>query len=84
MFDNCGIVSNTVQTVLELDFAAFDRLFTINVSGMAACLKHAARAMVELNVIGNIVCMTCTGTSFGKERNTDYYTSKHAMLGLAR
>ncbi|MBA0657824.1 hypothetical protein Goklo_010087, partial [Gossypium klotzschianum] len=54
MFDNCGIVSNTVQTVLELDFAAFDRLFTINVGGMAACLKHAARAMVELNVIGNI------------------------------
>ncbi|KAK5830011.1 hypothetical protein PVK06_013805 [Gossypium arboreum] len=45
MFDNRGIVSNSVQTVLELDFAAFDRLFTINVSGMAACLKHAARAM---------------------------------------
>ncbi|KAH1067536.1 hypothetical protein J1N35_032523 [Gossypium stocksii] len=51
---------------------------------MAACLKHAAQAMVELNVIGSIVFMKCTGTSFGNERNTDYYTSKHAMLGLAR
>ncbi|KAG4118692.1 hypothetical protein ERO13_D11G032600v2 [Gossypium hirsutum] len=84
MFSNAGTVSNSIQTVLELDFAAFDRLFTVNVRGMAACVKHAARAMVELNVRGSIICTASTTASCGSERDTDYNMSKHAVIGLMR
>ncbi|KAK8587426.1 hypothetical protein V6N13_086413 [Hibiscus sabdariffa] len=41
MFSNAGIVSNSTQTILELNFARFGRLFAINARGMAAYMKHA-------------------------------------------
>ncbi|KAJ1379601.1 Short-chain dehydrogenase/reductase SDR [Sesbania bispinosa] len=47
MFSNAGILSPSDQTVLDLDFSEFDRLFAVNVRGMAVCVKHAARAMVK-------------------------------------
>ncbi|KAG4172975.1 hypothetical protein ERO13_A11G029351v2 [Gossypium hirsutum] len=82
MFSNAGIFSSSTQNVLELDLAQFDRLFNINVRGMAACVKHAARAMVELNVRGSIVCTTSIAASAAGEMNTDYFITKHAVLGL--
>ncbi|KAL4363792.1 hypothetical protein GQ457_04G036710 [Hibiscus cannabinus] len=84
MFSNAGIFSNSAQTVLELDFAEFNRLFSVNVRGMATCVKHAARAMVEQNVRGSIVCTASTCGSSGGERDTDYFMSKHAVIGLVR
>ncbi|KAG6635367.1 hypothetical protein I3843_11G037400 [Carya illinoinensis] len=38
MFSNAGIVSASEQTVLELEFSQFDRLFAINARGMALCM----------------------------------------------
>lgn len=81
MLSNAGIFSSSTQTVLELDLAQLDRLFNINVRGMAACVKHAARAMVELNVRGSIVCTASTAASSAGEMNTDYFITKHAVLG---
>ncbi|KAI3736737.1 hypothetical protein L2E82_26722 [Cichorium intybus] len=44
-------VSNEAQvkslTVVDLDVDQFDRLFAINVRGMALCVKHSARSMIE-------------------------------------
>ncbi|THG11981.1 hypothetical protein TEA_004625 [Camellia sinensis var. sinensis] len=50
MFSNAGIISNSDQVILDLDFPQFDRLFAINARGMAACVKHAMRVMVEQRV----------------------------------
>ncbi|GLT63064.1 hypothetical protein SLA2020_356570 [Shorea laevis] len=85
MFSNAGIFGGkSEQTVLDLDFSAFDRLFSVNARGMAACVKHAARAMVEKHVRGSIVCTASVGGSRGMKRRTDYCMSKHAVLGLVR
>ncbi|XVF54254.1 hypothetical protein PTKIN_Ptkin05aG0165600 [Pterospermum kingtungense] len=90
MFSNAGIVrstkgtSNSNQTVLDLDLAAFDHLFAVNVRGMAACVKHAARAMVEKRVRGSIICTASICASIGGEHETDYIMSKDAVLGLMR
>ncbi|KAK8710714.1 hypothetical protein V6N13_146027 [Hibiscus sabdariffa] len=84
MFSNAGTFSKSSQTVIELDLAELDRLFAVNVRGMAACVKHAARAMVELNIRGSVVCTASTCASSGGDSNTDYYMSKHAVLGLVR
>ncbi|CDP14866.1 unnamed protein product [Coffea canephora] len=84
MFSNAGIVSPSDQTVLNLDFSQFDRLFDINARGMAVCVKHAARVMVEQGVKGNIVCTTSVAASRGGVIRTDYIMAKHAVLGLVR
>ncbi|XAR65444.1 Isopiperitenol dehydrogenase [Bertholletia excelsa] len=84
MFSNAGIISPSDQVILDLDFSEFDRLFAINVRGMAACVKHAARAMLERQVRGTIVCTASVSGRKGTQRRTDYCMSKHAVVGLVR
>ncbi|KAE8124083.1 hypothetical protein FH972_018993 [Carpinus fangiana] len=84
MFSNAGILSPSEQTVLELDFPQFDRLFAVNVRGMALCVKHAARAMVEGSVKRSIVCTGSVVGSRGVSMSSDYCMSKHAIVGLVR
>ncbi|KAE8704264.1 Short-chain dehydrogenase reductase 5 [Hibiscus syriacus] len=84
MFSNAGILSKSDQTVLDLDFQQFDRLMAINLRGTVACVKHAARAMVDSGVRGSIVCTASVAASRGALRRTDYAMSKHAVLGLVR
>ncbi|KAG2411364.1 hypothetical protein I3843_12G016800 [Carya illinoinensis] len=84
MFSNAGIFSRSDQTVLDLDLSALDHLFAINVRGTAACVKHSARAMVERGVRGTIVCTASIAASRGAFQKTDYFMSKHAVLGLVR
>ncbi|XP_048329106.1 (-)-isopiperitenol/(-)-carveol dehydrogenase, mitochondrial-like [Ziziphus jujuba] len=84
MFSNAGILSSSQQTVLDLDLSGFERLFAINVCGMALCVKHAARAMVEGRVRGSIVCTASVAAKNGAKAYTDYVMSKHAVLGLVR
>ena len=70
--------------ILDLDFSRFDRLFAVNVRGMAACVKHAARAMVGGRVRGSIVCTASVAASRGVRVWADYTMSKHAVVGLVR
>ncbi|XP_054822775.1 (-)-isopiperitenol/(-)-carveol dehydrogenase, mitochondrial-like [Prosopis cineraria] len=84
MFSNAGVASASEQTILDLNFSEMDRLFAVNVRGMAACVKHAARAMVEKQVRGSIVCTASVAGSNGFPIGTDYCMSKHAVVGLIR
>ena len=84
MFSNAGITSLAEQTILDFDFSAYEKLFAVNVKGMAASVKHAARAMVEGRVRGSIICTASITASIGTDRVTDYTMSKHAVLGLVR
>nr|GEX46393.1 (-)-isopiperitenol/(-)-carveol dehydrogenase, mitochondrial-like [Tanacetum cinerariifolium] len=84
MFSNAGVVSTSKQTVLDLDLTQFDKLFAINARGTAACVKHAARAMVKQRVRGSIICTTSVVASKGASQRTDYVMAKHAVLGLVR
>ncbi|PRQ21371.1 putative oxidoreductase [Rosa chinensis] len=84
MYSNAGIPSASAQTVLELDLSGYDRVMEVNARGMAACVKHAARAMLEKGVKGSIVCTASFLADCGSESVTDYTMSKHAVLGLVR
>ncbi|KAL5975049.1 hypothetical protein ACLOJK_031725 [Asimina triloba] len=83
MFSNAGMI-NSRRSLLDLDVDALDRLFSVNVRGMAACVKHAGRAMVEGKVKGSIICTASVRGSTGAELLADYVMSKHAVLGLMR
>lgn len=85
MFSNAGIVGTSItdQTILQLDLGASDRLFAINTRGMAACVKHAARAMIDCGVKGgSIICTGSITTKLAMPQSIDYVMSKHAVLGL--
>ncbi|XP_050373085.1 (+)-cis,trans-nepetalactol synthase NEPS1-like [Argentina anserina] len=84
MYSNAGITAASAQTVLEMDLSEYDRVMAVNARGMAACVKHAARVMVEKGVKGSIVCTASFVAKCGIEGMTDYTMSKHAVLGLVR
>ena len=84
MFSNAGVPSVSDQTVLDLDLVAYEKVFAVNTRGMAACVKHAARAMVEGGVRGSVICTASNVASIGTEKYTDYTMSKHAVLGLVK
>ncbi|CAN1266060.1 (+)-cis,trans-nepetalactol synthase NEPS1 [Linum perenne] len=85
MFSNAGVITTTCpQSVIDLDLAAMDATFAVNVKGNAACVKHAARVMVEKGRRGSIVCTASVAGSIGGRRMTDYFMSKHAVVGLVR
>ncbi|KAL8097981.1 (-)-isopiperitenol/(-)-carveol dehydrogenase, mitochondrial-like [Apium graveolens] len=84
LFSNAGIISNSDQDVLTLDISQLDRLFAVNVRGMAACVKHAARSMVENGVKGNIVCTSSVAGKTGGKKRTDYFMSKNAVVALVK
>ncbi|KAL2454563.1 Short-chain dehydrogenase reductase 3b [Abeliophyllum distichum] len=56
----------------------------VNLRGMAACIKHAARVMVEKRVRGTIVCTASVVAKRGAMQRTDYAMSKHGVIGLVR
>ncbi|XP_009614182.1 (-)-isopiperitenol/(-)-carveol dehydrogenase, mitochondrial-like [Nicotiana tomentosiformis] len=84
MFSNAGVVGNSGQKVIDLDLSEFDRVLRVNARGMAACVKHAARAMVEQRVRGSIICTASIAASRAGPWRTDYVMSKHAVLGLVK
>ncbi|KAF8037304.1 hypothetical protein BT93_B0265 [Corymbia citriodora subsp. variegata] len=84
LFSNAGRGNNIKQDILEFDIPAFERLFAVNVRGMAACVKHGARAMVAGGIKGSIICTASILASIGNENHVDYAMSKHAVLGLVR
>ncbi|KAH6797987.1 hypothetical protein C2S52_022541 [Perilla frutescens var. hirtella] len=84
MFSNAGVLSSSVQSVVDLDFSEFDRVMRVNTRGAAVCVKLAARKMIELGSRGAIICTASVAASKGGLYLTDYIMSKHAVLGLVR
>ncbi|CAN6717839.1 unnamed protein product [Malus baccata var. baccata] len=81
---HCDVTDEDQQTVLELDLSNYDKVMAVNARGMAACVKHAAKAMVEGGVRGSIVCMASAAAGQGGPMFTDYTMSKDAVMGLMR
>ncbi|RVW35482.1 (-)-isopiperitenol/(-)-carveol dehydrogenase, mitochondrial [Vitis vinifera] len=79
-----AMVESTVKMFGQLDIMFSNAGVMINARGMAACVKHAARAMVEGGVKGSIVCTASVAATVGNDKFTDYIMSNHAVLGLVR
>ncbi|KAK0580382.1 hypothetical protein LWI29_001212 [Acer saccharum] len=83
LFSNAGIIG-PLTSILELDITGLDNTMATNVRGVAATIKHAARAMVAKNVRGSIICTTSVASSLGGTGPHAYTASKHALVGLVR
>jgi NAD(P)-dependent dehydrogenase (short-subunit alcohol dehydrogenase family) len=78
---NAGVVPRWSDTQ-NLDLAALASTLAVNVRGVAATLKHGARAMTETG--GSIVVMASMNAWHALPAQSAYTASKHAVLGLAR
>lgn len=83
LFSNAGIIG-PLTSILELDLDGFNNTMATNVRGVAATIKHAARAMVARNIRGSIICTTSVASLLGGTGPSAYTTSKHALVGLVR
>jgi NAD(P)-dependent dehydrogenase (short-subunit alcohol dehydrogenase family) len=78
---NAGVVPPWSDT-LDFDLDALDRTLAVNVRGVAATLKHGARALQESG--GSIVVLASLNAWHAAPAQGAYTASKHAVLGLVR
>jgi NAD(P)-dependent dehydrogenase (short-subunit alcohol dehydrogenase family) len=77
---NAGLVPPW-REVTALDLGEWDRVFAVNVRGVALCLKHAVPRM---GPGGAVVAMGSIMSERGAARQTLYNATKHAVLGIVR
>ena len=77
---NAGVVPPW-RGVEALDFAEWDRVFAVNVRGVAICMKHAAPRM---GPGGAILAMASLNAERAAAGQALYTATKHAVLGLVR
>ncbi|EER99867.1 momilactone A synthase [Sorghum bicolor] len=85
MFNNAGIGGDMALPALgATDLANFDRVMAVNIRGVLAGVKHAARVMVPRRA-GSIICTASTTAVLGDmAAPPGYCVSKAAVLGLVR
>lgn len=77
---NAGVVPPW-RGIDALDFTEWDRVFAVNVRGVAACMKHAAPRMGQG---GAILAMASLNAERAAAGQALYTATKHAVLGLVR
>lgn len=77
---NAGLVPGW-REITALDMAEWDRVFAVNVRGVALCLKHAVPLMPRG---GSVVAMGSIMSEKGAPRQALYNATKHAVLGIVR
>ncbi|XP_010911600.1 short-chain dehydrogenase reductase 3a [Elaeis guineensis] len=83
MFSNAGTSEKPTSTILDMDFDVLDNVMAVNFRGVAATIKHAARAMVASGARGSIIC-TASGVTKGGFGPAAYTASKLAVVGFVR
>ena len=81
-FNNAGI-PNIGKRVHELEYADWQRMIDINLSGTFYCIKHEVEAMLKTG--GGSIVNTCSVAGLVNVPNTAEYTAaKHGVAGLTK
>ncbi|KAA8516779.1 hypothetical protein F0562_017111 [Nyssa sinensis] len=83
MFNNAGIGGDNNSRIIDNEKADFERVLSINVTGVFLGMKHAARVMVPARS-GCIISTSSISSSVGGAASHAYCCSKHAVLGLTK
>ncbi|XP_015086566.1 zerumbone synthase [Solanum pennellii] len=83
MYNNAGIPCCTPRSIADLDLDAFDRVMAINVRGVIAGIKHAARVMIPRKT-GSILCTASITGVIGGLAQPTYSTTKSCVIGIMR
>ncbi|KAG6496503.1 momilactone A synthase-like [Zingiber officinale] len=84
MFSNAGVVGPRQKSFPDCEVDDFQRLLSVNVTGVFLTTKHAARVMTPARQ-GSIVITASTASTIAESLVPHAYTcSKHAVVGLMR
>lgn len=83
MICNAGISDETKPRIIDNMKADFERVLSINVTGVFLSMKHAARVMVPTRS-GCIISTASVSSRVGAAASHAYCSSKHAVLGLTK
>ncbi|KAL0347006.1 UNVERIFIED_CONTAM: Secoisolariciresinol dehydrogenase [Sesamum calycinum] len=83
MFNNAGIADRPKPRIIDNEKSDFERVMSINVTGVFLGMKHAARVMVPARS-GSIISTASLGSGIGGAATHAYTCSKHAVVGLTR
>lgn len=83
MFNNAGISDPNKPRIIDNEKADFERVLSVNVTGVFLCMKHAARVMVPARS-GSIISTASVSSTIGSAASHAYCCSKHAVLGLTK
>ncbi|KAJ4824694.1 hypothetical protein Tsubulata_016475 [Turnera subulata] len=83
MFNNAGIADPNRPRIIDNEKSDFDRVMSVNVTGVFLGTKHAARVMIPARS-GNIISTASISSQLGAAASYAYTCSKHAVLGLTR
>ncbi|GMN39501.1 hypothetical protein TIFTF001_008722 [Ficus carica] len=83
MLNNAGIVDKNKTRIIDNEKADFERVLSVNVTGVFLGIKHAAQAMIPSRS-GSIISTASMCSHIGGGASHAYTASKHAVLGLTR
>lgn len=83
-FNNAGVSSSAFTDTAEISEETWDRLMTVNVTGVWLCMKHEIPEMLKAGggaIVNNASIYGLRGSHIG---GADYVASKHAVMGLTK
>ncbi|GMN39495.1 hypothetical protein TIFTF001_008723 [Ficus carica] len=83
MFNNAGIADENKTRIMDNEKADFERVLSVNVTGVFLGIKHAAQAMIRARS-GSIMSTASVSSYVGGAASHAYACSKHAVLGLTK
>ncbi|KAD6454533.1 hypothetical protein E3N88_09239 [Mikania micrantha] len=84
MINNAAIAGDLKFSILDNQVTDFERVLTVNVTGVFLGTKHAARVMIPARAGGSIVTIGSIASSVGGNTSHAYTSSKHAVVGLTK
>ncbi|KAF7848173.1 hypothetical protein BT93_L2227 [Corymbia citriodora subsp. variegata] len=83
MVNNAATVGPAKANILDNDKADFERVVSVNLTGVFLGAKHAAQAMIPSRK-GSIINVGSVNSSVGGVAPHAYTSSKHSVVGLTR
>lgn len=80
---NVAGIMDRMQPVHEVDFALWEKIFAVNVTGSAKLMKAVIPGMLERSA-GSIVNVASEAGLRGSAAGTAYTASKHAVVGMTK
>ncbi|XP_022934666.1 secoisolariciresinol dehydrogenase-like [Cucurbita moschata] len=83
MMNNAGIADPSKPRIIDNQKEDFERVISVNVTGVFLGIKHAAQAMIPVKT-GSIISTASLASYVGGSASHAYTCSKHAVVGLTK
>ncbi|KAJ9559131.1 hypothetical protein OSB04_013745 [Centaurea solstitialis] len=83
MFNNAGIMDPNKPRINDIEKTDFERVLSVNVTGIFLGMKHAARVMIPARN-GSIISTASVCSNIGGVNSHAYTCAKHAVVGLTK